>query len=75
LHNENTGGATGWCLEVHDLASSKLVAGRERAVGFLRVLVQERMIDPVVLHDHLDRLPVPADRIDAVRQRLSRLIG
>jgi hypothetical protein len=29
IHNENTGGATGWCLEVHDLAVSKLVAGRE----------------------------------------------
>ena len=29
IHNENTGGATGWCLEVHDLAASKLVAGRE----------------------------------------------
>ena len=24
--NENTGGATGWCLDVHDLAASKLVA-------------------------------------------------
>lgn len=28
LHNENTGGATGLCLEIHDLAAAKLVAGR-----------------------------------------------
>ena len=30
IHNENTGGATGWCLEVHDLIVSKLVAGRDK---------------------------------------------
>lgn len=30
VENVNTGGATGWCLDVHDLAISKLVAGRER---------------------------------------------
>src|SRR5258707_4971626 len=29
IHNENTACATGWCLEVHDLAASKLVAGRK----------------------------------------------
>src|SRR5215207_2005550 len=30
LHNDNTMGATGWCLEPHDLAVSKLAAGREK---------------------------------------------
>src|SRR5882672_7163441 len=39
IHNENTGGATGWCLEIHDLAASKLVAGREKDLDFVRLLV------------------------------------
>jgi len=30
LSNENTGGATGLCLDVHDLALSKYAAGREK---------------------------------------------
>ena len=30
VSNENTAGAIGWCLDVHDLALSKLVAGRDR---------------------------------------------
>ena len=30
LRTENTGGATGWCLEPHDLAFSKLAARRGR---------------------------------------------
>lgn len=35
IHNENTRGATGWCLELHDLAVSKLIAGREKAIDFI----------------------------------------
>src|SRR5437763_6968638 len=30
IKNESTGGATGWCLEAHDIVLSKCVAGRER---------------------------------------------
>lgn len=36
--NENTRGATGWCLDVHDLAVSKLVAGREKDLEFIAAL-------------------------------------
>ena len=46
IRSENTGGATGWCLEVHDLAVSKLVAGRTRDVEFLQVLLREGLLDP-----------------------------
>jgi hypothetical protein len=70
LQNENTGGATGWCLEVHDLACSKLVAGRERDIDFLRVLLQEHMVDPAVLADRVGQLPLPEQRTDGLRRRL-----
>jgi len=70
VHNENTGGATGWCLEVHDLAISKLAAGRERDIDFLQVLVREGMVDVNVLRDRLGTLVLPNDRIEAMRKRL-----
>lgn len=73
LHNENTGGATGWCLDVHDLASAKLVAGRERDREFLRVLLQERLADPAVLEQRLRRLPLQVDRIERLEAQLRRL--
>ena len=38
--NENTGGGTGLCLEVHDLAVSKLVAGREKDLDFVGALLR-----------------------------------
>ena len=40
IQNENTGGGAGLCLEVHDLAVSKLVAGREKDVTFIRELIE-----------------------------------
>jgi hypothetical protein len=35
VHNSNAGGGTGLCLEINDLALSKLVAGREKDVDFI----------------------------------------
>ena len=38
LSNANTGGATGLCVDVHDLALSKYAAGREKDIAFNREL-------------------------------------
>ncbi len=74
IENENTGGAVGWCLEAHDLAISKLVAGREQDVEFLRVLLKEGMVDPRVLAERVSMLPLAAERVQSLRERLNRLI-
>lgn len=73
LHNENTAGATGWCLEVHDLAASKLVAGRDKDLRFIRVLWRRKMLTPSLLADRVGALPLPSDRLDLVRDNLRRL--
>ena len=73
LHNDNTGGATGWCLEVHDLASSKLTAGRERDREYVRVLLRERMIEPATLEQRVRSLPLSQDRIDGLLVTLRQL--
>lgn len=73
VQNDNTGGATGWCLDVYDLASSKLVAGRERDLLFLRVLLEARMVDPSQLSGRIGELALPDDRIALLKQELSRL--
>ncbi len=73
IHNENTAGATGWCLDVHDLAISKLVAGRDKDLHFLRVLLRENMATPALLRDRLSALPVSMDRMEVLQQRLRRV--
>jgi hypothetical protein len=44
INNPNTLGVTGLCLEVHDLAISKYVAGREKDQQFTRVLAKRGMV-------------------------------
>lgn len=45
VENENTRGIAGLCLEVHDLAISKYIAGREKDLAFTRVMVREQLVD------------------------------
>ncbi len=70
VKNENTGGATGWCLETHDLAVSKLVAGREKDVEFVNGLVRNRLVDVGVLRDRLRATPVESGVYDLCLRRL-----
>ncbi len=70
VKNENTGGATGWCLETHDLAVSKLVAGREKDVDFVKGLVRNRLVDISVLRDRLRVTPLESTVHDLCLRRL-----
>jgi hypothetical protein len=71
IKSENTGGAEGKCLEVHDLAVSKLVAGRERDLDFVRNLVRVQMMDPVVFKERLGAAPVDPELSPSILARLS----
>ena len=55
IENSNTGGIAGLCLEVHDLAISKYVAGREKDREFTRALARYEMTNKVTLFDRLAR--------------------
>lgn len=74
--NENTRGATGWCLEVHDLAVSKLVAGREKDVEYLAALFRHRLARPETVRERLGNTAFStAERREMVESRLARLTG
>jgi len=57
VQNDNTRYATGWCVEAHDLAISKLVAFRDKDRDFVRVLIVEGLIDPAQLLERIESLP------------------
>ncbi len=46
----------GWCIEAHDLAASKLMAFREKDTEFVRRLLIEEMIDPVILIERINEI-------------------
>lgn len=56
VRNENTRNYTGWCVEAHDLAASKLVAFRDKDRDFVRTLIVEKLIDSSKLYRRLDQL-------------------
>lgn len=74
VRGPNTGGATGWCLEVHDLLLSKCVAGRERDWEFAEEALRHGLADPEVLRRRASDLPLAAARIDAVRRMVDGLV-
>ncbi len=43
ISNPNTLSVRGWCLEVHDLAIAKLIAGREKDLDFVEGLQRHAM--------------------------------
>jgi hypothetical protein len=74
VHNENTGGSTGLCLEVHDLAVSKLVPGREKDIDFLNGLLSHGLVRVPVISERLAQTALPPDRIATCQARLDRLV-
>ncbi|CAG1007978.1 hypothetical protein PHYC_03503 [Phycisphaerales bacterium] len=68
-------GATGWCLEVHDLAISKLIAGREKDVQFLSALIKHRLADPGLLRARLDATTAIPEIKAAASSRLARILA
>jgi hypothetical protein len=66
VKNANTGGIEGLCLEVHDLAISKYIAGREKDLDFTRVLAAHRLTRKATLLARLAHT-----RVDATRRKLA----
>ena len=64
--NENTNGATGWCLECHDIAVAKYVAGRGKDLRYIADLWDEDLIDPKTMEQRLKQTPMS----DGVRRRV-----
>jgi len=65
-----TKGNTGHCIEAHDLAASKLVAGREKDRTFVAMLLKEGLVDGPILRERVSILPIAPER----RQSIDRWI-
>ncbi|MGO8766542.1 MAG: DUF6036 family nucleotidyltransferase [Limisphaerales bacterium] len=75
VRNENTGGGTGLCLEIHDLAVSKLVAGREKDFDFVGGLLRHNLAQMPIFRERLARTPLPPERLKTCFTRLERLVS
>ena len=67
-----TNGITGWCLEVHDLAIAKLVAGRPKDLMFVTELAKHKLVARHVLEERLAGTTVSDAVREAVQGRIVR---
>ena len=58
LQNPNTRGATGLCLEVHDLVAAKLVAGREKDKVYAAAAIAAKIVDVELLLERIAQIDV-----------------
>jgi hypothetical protein len=70
IRNANTRGATGWCLDAHDLALSKYVAAREKDDRFVRAAIAGKLIEIQTLLERLSAMPVDEATRERVRRRI-----
>jgi hypothetical protein len=64
--NENTSGATGWCIDPVDLTIAKLAAARPKDIAFIRGMLKHRYIRPA----EIERLIATFDD-ETLRKRLT----
>jgi hypothetical protein len=72
VSNANTGGVEGLCLEVHDLAISKYVAGRAKDFDFTATLARHRLIHKDTLCERLGQTRLAPPLRKLVAGRISR---
>ena len=61
IQNANTDLKVGLCLEPHDLALSKLAAGREKDWQFVAELIAHKIVSVPTLLQRLDTMALPND--------------
>jgi|SRR5438445_8289197 len=72
VRNANTGNGCGLCLDVHDLAVAKLVAGREKDVSFVAGLLRHKLADASLVESRLRQSPLSVERLELALARLKR---
>jgi len=74
VHGPSTRGATGWCLEVHDIVVSKLVACREKDLAYARAALRHGLVRVEELEERLAQTSLDDERLRPVLEaRLSAL--
>ena len=70
ISNANTGGATGLCIDAHDLALSKYAAGREHDRAFNQALIRHGIVSRRKLATLLRVMPVDDEMKGIITARM-----
>jgi hypothetical protein len=71
LRSDNTGGVTGWCLDIHDLIAGKYVSARDKDLDFVRMAIKQGLVKDQVLRERIEMLNIDASQIESILNRLT----
>src|SRR5437867_4296148 len=75
VQNENTRGARGLCLEVHDLLAAKAIAGLEKDIDFLSEAAKHRLAQRDEVLARLALVPADATVIERTQALVRRVFS
>ncbi|MBN1443541.1 MAG: hypothetical protein JXA90_12595 [Planctomycetes bacterium] len=75
VQNANTRLARGLCLEPHDCAASKLIAGREKDVAFVAALLRFGLVNANVVQERIRLTEGCREKIPEAEAILRRLVS
>jgi hypothetical protein len=70
IQNEGTDGKIGLCLEPHDLAASKIAAGRDKDWEFVKGMLKHGLVESATLSQRLSALPFPDEQKNQLIRRI-----
>jgi hypothetical protein len=73
VQNENTRGARGLCLEVHDLLAAKSLAGREKDIDFLTEAAAHGLADEDELLARLALVNASPEKVESAKALVRRV--
>lgn len=71
IQNDNTDLKIGYCLEPHDLAASKLAAGREKDWPFVETMLHHKIVDGATIQERIAYLPITSEQ----KERINRWVA
>ena len=71
IRSDNTGGVTGWCLDIHDLIAGKYLSARDKDLEFVITAVKQGLVKEHILHERIEMLCTDASQKELILKRLA----
>ena len=66
IKSQNTGGVTGWCLDIHDLIAGKYLSARDKDLQFIRMAIKQGLVKDQILRKRIEMLNLDAAQKEGI---------
>jgi hypothetical protein len=70
IKSHNTGGVTGWCLDIHDLIAGKYLSARDKDLEFALTAIKQGLVKEHILRERIEMLNIDSSQKTRILDRL-----